>query len=48
MSEKGLTTIHLKKINRAKVYHYIYRKKELLNSRLFKNFRWAYLLSAKT
>ena len=27
MSEKGLTTIHLKKINRAKVYHYIYRKK---------------------
>lgn len=28
MSEKGLTTIALKKINRANVYHYIYRKKE--------------------
>ena len=27
MSEKGLTTIHLKKINRAKVYHYIWHKK---------------------
>lgn len=26
MSEKGLTTINLKKINRAKVYHYIYQK----------------------
>lgn len=28
MSEKGLTTINLKKINRAKVYQYIYKKKE--------------------
>ena len=27
MSEKGLTTISLKKINRSKVYQYIYRKK---------------------
>lgn len=27
MSEKGLTTINLKKINRAKVYQYIYQKK---------------------
>lgn len=27
MSEKGLTTITLKKINRAKVYQYIYRQK---------------------
>ena len=27
MSEKGLTTINLKKINRSKVYQYIYRKK---------------------
>ena len=27
MSEKGLTTISLKKINRAKVYQYIYQKK---------------------
>lgn len=27
MSEKGLTTINLKKINKSKVYHYIYRKK---------------------
>ena len=28
MSEKGLTTISLKKINRSKVYQYIYRKKQ--------------------
>ena len=28
MSEKGLTTINLKKINRSKVYQYIYRKKQ--------------------
>ena len=28
MSEKGLTTINLKKINRAKVYQYIYRTKQ--------------------
>lgn len=28
MSEKGLTTINLKKINRTKVYQYIYKKKE--------------------
>ncbi len=27
MSEKGLTNISLKKINRSKVYQYIYRKK---------------------
>ena len=27
MSEKGLTTINLKKINKSKVYQYIYRKK---------------------
>lgn len=27
MSEKGLTTIALKKINRSKVYQYIYRNK---------------------
>lgn len=27
MSEKGLTTINLKKINRSKVYQYIYQKK---------------------
>lgn len=27
MSEKGLTTISLKRINKSKVYHYIYRKK---------------------
>lgn len=27
MSEKGLTTINLKKINRSKVYEYIYQKK---------------------
>lgn len=27
MSEKGLTTIHLKQINRSKVYQYIYKKK---------------------
>lgn len=27
MSEKGLTTISLKKINKSKVYHYIYQKK---------------------
>lgn len=27
MSEKGITTIHLKKINKSKVYHYIYTKK---------------------
>lgn len=27
MNEKGLTTINLKKINRSKVYHYIYKKK---------------------
>lgn len=27
MSEKGLTTINLKKINRSKVYQYIYKKK---------------------
>ena len=27
MSEKGLTTINLKKINKSRVYHYIYRKK---------------------
>lgn len=26
MSEKGLTTMHLKRINRAKVYQYIYKK----------------------
>ena len=25
MSEKGLTTINLKKINRSKVYQYIYK-----------------------
>lgn len=28
MSEKGLTTINLKKINRSKVYQYIYKKKQ--------------------
>ena len=28
MGEKGLTTIHLKKINRSRVYHDIYEKKE--------------------
>lgn len=27
MSEKGLTTIALKKINRSKIYQYIYRSK---------------------
>lgn len=27
MSEKGLTTINLKKINRSKVYQYIYKSK---------------------
>ena len=27
MSEKGLTNISLKKINKSKVYQYIYRKK---------------------
>ena len=27
MSEKGLTTISLKKINRSKVYQYIYKTK---------------------
>ena len=27
MNEKGLTAINLKKINKSKVYHYIYRKK---------------------
>ena len=27
MSEKGLTNISVKKINRSKVYQYIYRKK---------------------
>ena len=27
MSEKGLTTISLKKINRSKVYQYIYKAK---------------------
>lgn len=27
MNEKGLTTISLKKLNKSKVYHYIYRKK---------------------
>ena len=32
MSEKGLTTIALKKINRSKIYQYIYRSK--LNSKL--------------
>ena len=29
MSEKGLTNISLKKINKSKVYQYIYRKKDL-------------------
>ncbi len=29
MSEKGLTTITLKKINSSKVYQYIYRKNDL-------------------
>ena len=28
MSEKGLTNISLKKINKSKVYQYIYRKKK--------------------
>ena len=28
MSEKGLTTITLKKINRSKVYQYIYRNRQ--------------------
>ena len=28
MKEKGMTTITLKKINRAKVYQYIYQKRE--------------------
>ena len=32
MREKGLTAIALKKINRAKVYHYIYE--ERLTSKL--------------
>lgn len=27
MSEKGFTTIQLKKLNRSKIYQYIYRKK---------------------
>lgn len=29
MSEKGLTNISLKKINKSKVYQYIYRKNDL-------------------
>ena len=28
MSEKGLTTINLKKINRSKVYQYIYKTRQ--------------------
>lgn len=28
MTEKGLTTIHLKKINRSRIYQYIYRSKQ--------------------
>ncbi len=28
MSEKGLTTINLKQINKSKVYQYIYKKKQ--------------------
>ena len=31
MSEKGLTNISLKKINKSKVYQYIYRKKKTSN-----------------
>ena len=31
MSEKGLTNISLKKINKSKVYQYIYRKKKIEN-----------------
>ena len=27
MTEKGLTTLNIKKLNKSKVYHYIYRKK---------------------
>ena len=27
MNEKGLTTLNIKKLNKSKVYHYIYRKK---------------------
>lgn len=34
MSEKGLTTINLKKINRTKVYQYIYRKKETFKQQI--------------
>ena len=29
MREKGMTTITLKKINRDKVYQYIYQQKEM-------------------
>lgn len=32
MSEKGLTNISLKKINKSKVYQYIYRKKNDLQA----------------
>ena len=36
MSEKGLTNISLKKINKSKVYQYIYRKKRPPSCRSFK------------
>ena len=34
MSEKGLTNISLKKINKSKVYQYIYRKKKTSNQQI--------------
>ena len=40
MKEKGMTTITLKKINREKVYQYIYQQKETSKLRIVRDRTW--------
>ena len=48
MSEKGLTNISLKKINKSKVYQYIYRKKKTSKQQIVQELQRVYPQSART
>ena len=48
MCEKGLTNISLKKINKSKVYQYIYRKKRPSKLQIVQELQMGYPLSVRT
>ena len=47
MCEKGLTNISLKKINKSKVYQYIYRKKTTSKLQIVQELQMGYPLSVR-